>query len=218
MPLTIAVFSDVICPWCYVGKRRLERALDELGLRSTTSVQWLPFELNPDMPEEGIERATYRARKFGAERSAQLDQQMRATGRDEGVEFAFDRMLRTPSTRRAHMLIAHAMQNGRGDQVVDRLFRAYFEDAQDVGDPDILVEIAVASGLDREAARAALTSDDLRTDVAAIEQRASDMGIQGVPFFIIDESWAMSGAQPTAQWVAALQQKLGLQVALRQPA
>jgi predicted DsbA family dithiol-disulfide isomerase len=204
MPLTIAVFSDVICPWCYVGKRRLERALDELGLRSTTSVQWLPFELNPDMPEEGIERATYRARKFGAERSAQLDQQMRATGRDEGVEFAFDRMLRTPSTRRAHMLIAHAMQNGRGDQVVDRLFRAYFEDAQDVGDPDILVEIAVASGLDREA--------------AAIEQRASDMGIQGVPFFIIDESWAMSGAQPTAQWVAALQQKLGLQVALRQPA
>ena len=218
MPLTIAVFSDVICPWCYVGKRRLERALDELGLRSTTSVQWLPFELNPDMPAEGIERATYRARKFGAERSAQLDQQMRAIGRDEGIEFAFDRMLRTPSTRRAHMLIAHAMQEGRGDQLVDRLFRAYFEDARDIGDADTLIEIAVASGLDREAARTALTSDDLRAQVVVTEQRASEMGIQGVPFFIIDESWVISGAQPTAQWVAALQQKLGLQVALQQPA
>jgi predicted DsbA family dithiol-disulfide isomerase len=218
MPLTIAVFSDVICPWCYVGKRRLERALDQLEIRSTTSVQWLPFELNPDLPEPGIERAVYRARKFGAERSAQLDQQMRALGEEEGISFAFDRMLRTPNTRRAHMLIAQATQDGRGDQLADSLFRAYFEDARDIGDADILMEIAAASGIEREIARRAMESDELRQHVVSLEQRASELRIFGVPFFIIDEEWAVSGAQATEQWVLALREKLRLGAEIEQPA
>src|SRR5215207_5533240 len=111
--LSVAVFSDVICPWCFVGKRRLERALDQCGLAGTAAIRWLPFELNPDMPAGGMERAAYRARKFGAERAAALDRDMTALGLKEGIRFAFDRMERTPNTRPAHCLIAHASREGR---------------------------------------------------------------------------------------------------------
>jgi len=99
-PLSIAIFSDVICPWCFLGKRRLERALDDLGLASAAAIRWLPFELNPDMSPEGMERAVYRTRKFGPERAAALDQDMTQRGLAEGVRFAFDRMGRTPNTRK----------------------------------------------------------------------------------------------------------------------
>jgi predicted DsbA family dithiol-disulfide isomerase len=204
MPLTISVFSDVICPWCYVGKRRLERALDQLGLRASTAIAWLPFELNPTMPEGGMERALYRARKFGAERAAQLDAQMAELGRQEGIDFAFERMTRTPSTRRAHVLIAAASQHGRADPVVDALFRAYFEEGRDVGDPDVLREIGVAAGLGRDVVDGALGSEQLRQLVESIERQAAEMRVAGVPFFIVDRKWAISGAQPTEQWLAAL--------------
>ena len=103
--LPITVYSDVICPWCYVGKRRLEAALASPGMPIGIELTWRPFELNPDMPAEGVERKVYRARKFGAARSAQLDVQMASTGREVGIEFAFDRMHRTPNTRLAHRLI-----------------------------------------------------------------------------------------------------------------
>ena len=184
MQLTISVFSDVICPWCYVGKRRLERAIDKLGKRESTAIEWLPFELNPDMPADGMERALYRARKFGLERSAQLDAQMTELGRQEGIGFTFDRITRTPSTRRAHMLIAAAGQQGRADSVVDALFHAYFEEGRDVGDPDVLREIGVAAGLERNLVDDALRNEQLRTLVESIERQASEMQVSGVPFFI----------------------------------
>lgn len=204
MPLTISVFSDVICPWCYVGKRRLERALDQLRQRESTAIEWLPFELNPDMQANGMERALYRARKFGAERSAQLDLQMTELGRQEGIGFAFERMTRTPSTRRAHMLIAAASQHGRADPVVDGLFRAYFEEGRDVGDPDVLREIGIAAGLERHVVDDALGNEQLRQLVETVEQQATEMQVTGVPFFIVDRKWAISGAQPTKQWFKIL--------------
>src|SRR5687767_11561655 len=105
-PLTIAVVSDVICPWCYLGKRRMESALGQLGVQA--EIHWLPYELNPTMPAEGMERSAYRTQKFGEARAAQFDAQLTATGREEGVAFAFDRQPRTPNTRRAHQLIAFA--------------------------------------------------------------------------------------------------------------
>src|SRR3954468_3441028 len=149
--MEIAVFSDVICPWCYVGKRRLERALDELGWRDRVAIEWLPFELNPDMPAGGMERAAYRARKFGAERSAALDEQMRGVGEEVGIRFAFERMARTPNTRRAHMLIAGASRQGAGpgaaDGLVEALFDAYFQRGEDIGDEDVLAGIAQRAGL-----------------------------------------------------------------------
>ncbi|TNC14559.1 DsbA family oxidoreductase [Methylobacterium terricola] len=173
-------------------------------VRESTAIEWLPFELNPDMPAGGMERADYRARKFGPERSAQLDAQMAEFGRHEGIDFAFDRMTRTPSTRRAHMLIAAASQHGRADPVVDALFRAYFEEGRDVGDPDILREIGVAAGLDRAVVDDAAGNEQPRQLVEAVERQAAEMQVAGVLFFIVDRKWAVSGAQPTAQWLAAL--------------
>ena len=207
MALTISVFSDVICPWCFLGKRRLEHALDQLGLRETTTVEWLPFELNPDMPAEGIERSVYRARKFGAERSAELDGQMTELGSREGINFAFARMQRTPSTRKAHMLIAAAQQQGSGDALMEALFRDYFEEGRDVGDEAILLDVAEGVGLDRQAALAALKNDDLRSFILSVEARAAEMQIGGVPFFIVDHRWALSGAQSAEQWVALIRQR-----------
>ncbi|AWN45336.1 DsbA family oxidoreductase [Methylobacterium terrae] len=207
MPLTISVFSDVICPWCYVGKRRLERALDQLGLRESTAIAWLPFELNPGMPADGMERALYRARKFGPGRAAELDAQMAELGRQEGIGFAFETMTRTPSTRRAHMLIAAAGQRGRADPVVDALFRAYFEEGRDLGDPEILRQVGIAAGLERDVVDDALGNAQLRALVESLEQQAAGMQVTGVPFFIVDRAWAVSGAQPTEQWVGLLQER-----------
>lgn len=204
MALTISVFSDVICPWCFLGKRRLEHALDQLGLREATTVEWLPFELNPDMPASGMERSVYRARKFGAERSAELDAQMTELGREEGISFAFHDMQRTPNTRKAHMLIAAARQQGRGAALVEALFRAYFEEGRDVGDETVLLDVAAGVGLDRQAALASLNSDELRTLIVNVEAQAAELQIGGVPFFIVDQQWAVSGAQTTEQWVKAL--------------
>ena len=209
MSLTISIFSDVICPWCFVGKRRLERALDELGLTANTRIEWLPFELNPDMPTGGMERAAYRARKFGPERAASLDASMMETGRQEGIAFAFDRMLRTPNTRPAHVLIAHAERQGRSGPLVEALFRAYFEEGRDVGDAEVLIDLARSAGLDPDEGRAALCDPALEAQVVATEAQAAEIGVSGVPFFIVDRAWAMSGAQPAEQWIAALRQRLG---------
>jgi predicted DsbA family dithiol-disulfide isomerase len=199
-PLSIDVFSDVICPWCFVGKRRLERALDETGLASAAAIRWLPFELNPDMPPEGMERAAYRARKFGPDRAAALDRDMAALGRQEGIRFAFDRMRRTPNTRAAHGLIAHAARSGRGAAAVEALFTAYFEEAIDIGDEARLVAIGAGLGLGEAEIRAALRDEALHEAVAGQEREAGRLGIGGVPFFIIDGRWSVSGAQPVEVW------------------
>ena len=208
MSLTIAVFSDVICPWCFLGKRRLERALDQLGLRQNASVEWLPFELNPDMPLEGVERSIYRARKFGLERSAKLDEEMTDLGREEGIAFAFDQMQRTPNTRRAHMLLAEARQQGCDGALAELLFRAYFEEGRDIGDLEVLINLGSEAGLGRDAAIAALQSDKLRELVTSVEAQAAETQISGVPFFIIDQTWAIPGAQTTSEWVRTIQEKL----------
>jgi predicted DsbA family dithiol-disulfide isomerase len=204
--LSIAVFSDVICPWCFVGKRRLERALDQLGLRTTATLRWLPFELNPAMPPDGMARALYRAQKFGADKAAGLDQEMTARGLDEGIRFAFERIERTPNTRRAHMLIAHASRRGLGDAAVEALFRAYFEAARDIGREDVLAATGAEIGLDPAAVRAALSDAELRSSVVEIEEEAARLDVTGVPFFILNSAWSVSGAQPTPVWLDILQQ------------
>jgi predicted DsbA family dithiol-disulfide isomerase len=201
-PVKISVISDVVCPWCYLGKRRLERAIAETGIEA--EVTWLPYELNPDMPPGGMPRADYRARKFGADRSAELDAQMRQRGEDEGVTFAFDKMTRTPNTRRAHALIARAGEIGLGNEMAEELFRAYFEDGADVGDTATLLSAATSVGMDEETARAAIDDAEIQQAVAALEARAAQMGVSGVPFFIIEEKFAVSGAQPTEDWKQVL--------------
>ena len=206
MPATpsIAVFSDVICPWCFLGKRRLERALGQLGM--SAAIRWLPFELNPSMPPDGMERALYRARKFGLDRSALLDREMTVRGLEEGISFAFDRIERTSNTRKAHMLIAHASSLGAGEGAAEALFRAYFERALDIGRVDILADLAGEIGLDRNAALAALDDAGLLASVVAAEDEAARLGVSGVPFFILDGERSVAGAQPAPAWIDVLQQ------------
>lgn len=202
--LPITVYSDVICPWCYVGKRRLENALGAPDAPAEVQLNWLPFELNPDMPAEGITRAEYRMRKFGAERAAELDRNMKETGREVGIDFAFDRMQRTPSTKLAHRLIWEAGRQGRQNEVVNRLFRAYFEEAQDIGKAAVLTQLAGEAGLDATGVAQALDSTESLDAVMELAERGRAMGIQGVPFFILLGKYGVSGAQPPEFWHEAL--------------
>ncbi len=202
--LPITVYSDVICPWCYVGKRRLETALGVPGAPAEVQLSWLPFELNPDMPAEGITRAQYRMRKFGADRAAELDRNMTETGREVGIGFAFDRMQRTPSTKLAHRLIWEAGRQGRQNEIVNRLFRAYFEEAQDIGEAAVLTQLAGEAGLDAAGVAQALDSTESLDAVMQLEERGRGMGIQGVPFFILLGKYGVSGAQPPEFWREAL--------------
>jgi len=136
MDLSVDVISDVICPWCFIGKRRLERAVAALHGSHEVRVRWLPFQLNPQMPKEGVSRREYRTRKFGSwERSQELDAQVAEAGEAEGIHFAFDRMERTPNTLEAHRLIWLADTEGVQDAVVESLFRAYFTDGRDISNP-----------------------------------------------------------------------------------
>jgi predicted DsbA family dithiol-disulfide isomerase len=190
-PLIIEVASDVICPWCYIGKRRLEKALALLNGEVQTRIQWLPFQLNPDMPPAGVARADYRRAKFGsAERAQQLDARVAQEGAGEGIEFAFDCMQRTPNTTAAHRLIDLAQTQGRGEAVVNALFRAYFEEARDIGDEAVLAEIASANGVEQWPAGANLQR------VAENEEWVREQGVSGVPTFIFNRASGVSGAYP----------------------
>jgi predicted DsbA family dithiol-disulfide isomerase len=202
----VTIYSDVICPWCYIGKRRFEQALDSPGMPQRVAVSWRPFELNPDMPPEGMERADYRARKFGAEKARLLDRQMADNGREVGIEFAFDLMTRTPSTRLAHRLIWLAGAQGLTAQnaVINRLFEGYFEQGLDIGNQDVLLEVADDAGLDMASVRPGLQSDSSLDAVLDLEDEGLRMGIRGVPFFLLINKYAISGAQPPALWLDAL--------------
>lgn len=205
-PLPVTIYSDVICPWCYVGKRRFETALSAPGMPQQLEITWRPFELNPDMPPEGVERAAYRAGKFGTEKARQLDQKMTETGREVGIAFAFDKMLRTPNTRLAHRLIWQAGRQGLEAQnaLVDRLFKGYFEECLDIGRKDVLLELAKAAGLDQSATRSALEEDSSLGAVLELEEEGLGMGIRGVPYFVLIDKYAISGAQPPEMWRDAL--------------
>jgi predicted DsbA family dithiol-disulfide isomerase len=202
----LEIFSDTICPWCYIGKRRFEQALAAPGMPSRLEISWRPFELNPDMPAEGMERAAYRARKFGAEKSRQLDQQMAETGREAGITFAFDKMVRTPNTRLAHRLIWLAGKEGRSQQnaLVNRLFAAYFEEGLDIGRPDVLIALGREAGLSEAAAKSTLEDERSLEAVLDLEDAGIRMGIRGVPFFLLINKYAISGAQPAELWQDAL--------------
>jgi predicted DsbA family dithiol-disulfide isomerase len=190
-PLLIEIASDVICPWCYIGKRRLEKALAALGGEVEARIEWLPFQLNPDMPESGVARADYRRAKFGSvEKGRALDARVAQEGAGEGIAFAFERMQRTPNTVAAHRLIDLAQSQGKAGPVVDALFRAYFEAARDIGEPAVLAEIALAAGVENWPAG----SNGAR--VATQEERVRDLGISGVPTFIFNRESGLSGAYP----------------------
>ena len=203
---TIDVISDAICPWCWIGKAHLDAALAELrqdGLEFR--IRFRPFQLNPDMPEEGVERDAYRAAKFGSlERSRQLDAQVADAGRAAGLAFRHDLMRRTPNTIAAHRVIRAAEQAEVQEAVVDALFRAYFQQGRDIGDAAVLDEIAAVAGLPGMAAM--LAGDDHRDAVLAEDMAARRGGISGVPSFLMDRHLLFSGAMPGPRMAEAFRQ------------
>jgi predicted DsbA family dithiol-disulfide isomerase len=193
--MRIDVVLDVICPWCFIGKRRLEHALAmRPGLRA--DISWRPFQLNPDMPQDGMARTDYLAAKFGgAQHAARIYQTVSEAGTSVGIPFAFERVAHTPNTQAAHRLVRRAEREGRAAALVEALFRGYFIDGVDLGDRARLVEIAVRCGLERAATRRFLAGEEGHSDVLAEDRAARRIGINAVPCFIFEERYAISGAQ-----------------------
>ena len=192
----IDVISDAICPWCYIGKRQLESALKLLEQEQLRfGVMWHPYQLNPDMPAEGVDRATYRAAKFGgAERAQAIDRRITETAATVGLEFHLEKLTRTPNTLNAHRLIRFAAQQGVQDGVVEALFKGYFCDGADLGDTELLAAIGGTGGLDPDAVWKMLASDEGKREVLANDQMARNAGIQGVPSFALQGHVLFSGA------------------------
>lgn len=206
MTVQIEVVSDVVCPWCFIGKRRLEaalRALREATDAPSVAVAWRPFQLNPDLPDEGMDREAYVRRKFGAN-AGQVYGRVSAVGREVGIDFDFTAIRRQPNTLAAHQLIALAGSAGRQDAMVERLFRAYFLEAADLTQSQVLVDLAVQAGLEREVVEADLADSARNWAVANEEQAARAMGVEGVPFFVFDRRLAVSGAQEPEVLVQAI--------------
>jgi predicted DsbA family dithiol-disulfide isomerase len=207
MNLAVDVISDVICPWCYIGKRRLEKAIAALDDQHDVQVRWHPFQLNPTMPKEGISRREYRTRKFESwERSMELDAKVIAVGEAEGIHFAFDKIERTPNTVDAHRLIWLADQHDCQDAVVEALFRAYFTEGKDIGNQQTLIDVASESGLDRQIADTMLNSEAGLEVIAQAGERSRRHQVEGVPFFIINNAITLSGAQAPETFLDAFKQ------------
>lgn len=196
--MQIDIVSDTICPWCFIGKRRLEKAL---AARSDIAfeVNWRPFQLNPDMPAGGMDRATYVERKFGGPEGAErIYRAIAEAGESEGIAFAFERIARTPNTVDSHRLIRWAGGAGAQDRVVELLFRRYFLDGADIGDAAVLADVAGEAGMDGDLVAELLKGDEDADKVRAEDVTARQMGITGVPCFLIERKYAVSGAQDPA--------------------
>ena len=208
--LAIEVISDAICPWCWVAKRRLDRALEALAPDITASVTWRPFELNPGMPKAGVDRHAYRSAKFGSwQRSQALDAQVAAAGRSDGLVFNHDKMERTPNTVDAHRLIWLAGQLRKQDAVVEGLFAAYFNEGRDVGDQAVLADVGASAGLDRAMILAMLASDEGQAEVQSELQRAVSLRVSGVPTVLVDGVPLFSGAIRAELMAAELRKVAG---------
>jgi predicted DsbA family dithiol-disulfide isomerase len=204
--MPIAIVSDLVCPWCFVGKARLEKALEDHGLTERVTITWLPYELNPEMPEEGMERTAYLDAKFGPGKRKEIELRLSEAALESGVTFNWAKVTKSVNTRMAHMLVAAAATVMRGGEMTAALFKAYFQDGRDIGDLDTLVAIAGELGFDQNAARDELTNDELRETVIGLEAHAQKVGVTGVPFFIVDGKLAVSGAQTADVWAQVFEQ------------
>ena len=193
--MRIDIVSDVICPWCFIGKRRLGAALSERGA-ATAEVAWHPFQLNPDMPAEGMPRERYLANKFGgAQHAGRIYENLTNIGASVGISFAFERIKVTPNTRDAHRLIRYAGNGEHADDVVEALFRAYFVEGRDIGDAATLSEIGAAAGLDHAEITRYIRSTEAVEETLAEDLSARRIGITAVPCFIFEKKYVVSGAQ-----------------------
>lgn len=203
------ILSDPICPWCYIGKAHLDRAL-ETHPEHPFEIEWHPFQLNPGMPAEGMDRREYLEGKFGGREAAdRVYGRIAEAAADAGLELDFGAIRRTPNTLDAHRLIHWAGAHGRQTQVVATLFRAYFEEGRDIGDADALGSIAETAGLDAEAIRELLSSDADAEGIRDRDAHARRSGVNGVPTFIVGRQRAFPGAQPPELWAKAIEEFAG---------
>ncbi len=202
--IKLDILSDPICPWCYIGKTNLDRALEQRP-DHPFSIEWHPFQLNPDMPKEGMDRRTYLETKFGGRDNAvKTYTQIEETANAAGLTLDFGAIKRTPNTLDAHRLIHWAMLEGRQTAAVSRLFKAYFQDGLDIGEPAVLLDIAEGIGMDREMTERLLASDADAADIAARDAHARQRGVSGVPCFIVANQHVAPGAQPTELWLKVI--------------
>ncbi len=188
------IFSDIVCPWCYIGKRRFARALDQRP-DVRPEVSWRAFQLNPDLPRDGMDRAEYMAMKFGSgKRAEEIYRRVTEAGVAEGIDFRFDLIKRTPNTTDAHRLLLYAASEGAQDAVLNRLFVGYFSEGADIGDADTLASLAGEAGLEAEPVRRFIVGEDGREQVMQDLSLAYRMGITGVPCFILEGKYALPGA------------------------
>ncbi|GAC1335102.1 MAG: DsbA family protein [Beijerinckiaceae bacterium] len=193
-PLTIDIVSDVVCPWCYIGKRNLEAAL-AASPGANVEIRWRPYQLDATIPPDGIARRTYLERKFGA-RVDEIYTRVAEAGRQAGIDFAFDRIERSPNTLDAHRLIRWSQSAGKQNEMVERLFRDFFIEGRDIGDHAILTEAAASIGMDAQLVGRLLAGPD---DIETVRQEiatAQRLGVTGVPFFIMAGRFGLPGAQP----------------------
>lgn len=194
--MQLDVVSDTVCPWCYIGKKRLDEALVQHGGEGI-SLRWRPFQLDASIPEGGVDRKAYMQKKFGADpdRVKAVTGSIREIGDQLGIKFNFDKIAISPNTLDSHRLIRWAGTAGCQDQMLDILFRRYFTDAEDIGSHAVLLDAAREAGMDTDIVADLLTRGADRELVQREESLAREMGIQGVPSFVINEQWVMVGAQ-----------------------
>jgi len=217
--MRIDIVSDAICPWCYIGKRHLEAALPVLAAEGLDfTVQWHAFQLNPDMPREGMDRLASRLKKFGSiERVRELEARLDQAAANAGLAFRQDLIRRTPNTVQAHRLIWLAEEKNLQDAVVERLFAGFFIEGADIGDDVALADLAASAGLERDEVATFLAGDRGREDVLASDRNARAAGISGVPSFFLEGHFLFSGAMPPAD-IADTLRRAGKIIAARRAA
>lgn len=206
--IRIDLFADIACPWCYIGEHRLRRAL---AARPGVEVEWgwRPYQLQPDLPPEGMAWDRFVESRFGgAGRAAPMFERVAALGAEEGIDLGFERMARAPNTRDAHRVVLFAEGVGRQREAAEALFRAHFSEGRDVSDREVLLGVGESAGLDREALAAYLASEEGIEAVRASQAEAAGLGISGVPFFVLDERYGISGAQSAELFGRAIDQVL----------
>lgn len=205
--INIKIASDVVCPWCLVGKKELELAMQELQNDFHFEVQFLPFELDPNLPENGVDFKPYITRKFGDyDRFMQNTNMLVERGKSIGLNFNFPAIHRSPNTFNLHRIIQFAHQFGIQAQVKEAYMKSYFEQGIDLTLEKNAVEVAVNAGLDEELVLNLLNSDEGKKEVEMVQESVRSMGITGVPFFIINDQYGLSGALPAKQFVQAFKE------------
>jgi predicted DsbA family dithiol-disulfide isomerase len=206
--LNVEVTYDFICPWCWIGGEKLRLAMTETGSEADIKLGFIPYELNPGMPAKGLNRKQYRSAKFGSwARSQAMDSQVAEAGREMGLEFNYERVERTPNTLAAHRLVWLLQQRYPVSTLVEKIFRAYFSEGQDIGDVGVLTELAVAAGFDRAEIDTFLSGRDGTDEVRYIEASAIDRGVNSVPAVMIGSDM-VSGAQSVALFRQILEKNL----------